>query len=153
MDVSSTEGFTPDDFTLYRCPRATCKGSSPNSGKSAQAACWSAVNLTSCDGDDLLCSDGAKGPLCGACDDGYLYSLTKRVCVECGSYGRPAIAFLAVLAFLLAFAVAYIEGLLPEGLELVIDWLLWTFFAPLQMVDSGTTRIIWSTLQIISSVS
>jgi hypothetical protein len=60
MDTHALKSFAGASVDIYRCPRLTCKGSTPE-----HSACWLPDNITTCNRDELLCTNGATGPLCG----------------------------------------------------------------------------------------
>jgi hypothetical protein len=78
---------------IYRCQRNTCKGAAEESGEVHDEACWigggnHSSTSTNCDPDELLCTPGAGGPLCGSCLSGYVYFETTRLCTDCEELGR-----------------------------------------------------------------
>ena len=59
------------DLTVH-----SARGSSRRRLAKDQAFCWTLRNYTNrgqCDMDEMQCSDGAMGPLCGACEEGYFF--------------------------------------------------------------------------------
>ena len=146
VDIHSME----ERLKLFRCPRLTCKGSSPES-----STCWES-NVTSCDADKLLCAQGSSGPLCGSCEPGFVYSSSTLTCVSCtGSLEAILVPFFSVLAVVGLAAALYTEHLTLPG------WIMQSWFAGtlrqlfLDVVNnySGQDRVLYSSYQIIASVS
>jgi hypothetical protein len=105
--------------------------------------------VTECDPGELLCTDGAAGPLCGSCLDGFTYSSSERQCAACDvawlSAGVLLGALLAAGCIVLALRSGRVR--LPGCLER--SWLV----GAMRSVDSGTTRVVWGTYQIVQSVT
>ena len=135
------------DIDLYSCPRLTCRGSRPTNA----SACWNAANFSRCDFDAVLCRTGAKGPLCGACSDGYIYSSTSQTCIGCGdSWGL--VGFFVVV--LLALGVQYVRIHLQKKFVAVVSTRVVAsmknsrFLGTIKCIDSGTFRVCWSNYQV-----
>jgi hypothetical protein len=62
IDTRNELFFRENVFQVYKCFRPTCKGSSPDDEKHK---CWARGNITQCDSDELQCTEGAQGPICG----------------------------------------------------------------------------------------
>jgi len=106
---------------------------------------------------DNICSPGAWGPLCQACDEGWFFDAAKTVtCKECaGSSMFAALpGFMSMLA--LVMIIKY-RGILPlpawlkKILHLKKDPQL-PFVAALSMIPPGQLKVIWSTIQIVQSI-
>jgi hypothetical protein len=74
------------------------------------SACWTfpAYNHSlqyQCDQDDLLCTEGASGPLCGSCTEGYVYRGETKTCSTCGSAKTFAFTVVGIVGGIL-FVVA-----------------------------------------------
>ena len=69
----------------YQCHRKTCKGPGNQLDDERVLACYSGANYSShkCVADELLCTEGAFGIMCGSCKIGYTYSSFSRKCVGC----------------------------------------------------------------------
>jgi len=150
------------------CYRATCIGASLNKSMND---CWgvrddrwsfqtlessngnttnqSGVQTFDCGENRLLCLPGSRGPLCGSCDQGYIYSSTSRVCTSCSAnrvYAAVAIGVClacCVCAFGLYAGYVRLPTWVAESSTVGI----------LRQLDSGMFRICWSTLQIVQSIS
>ena len=144
LSTSSAKDFKAN-LDLYRCPRLTCKGSDPDDYQE----CWTASNISRCSARKLLCVTGAKGPLCGSCVQGFVYSSSQRTCIECGESwifaGSLLGAGLAVGCFVLGLYMGRLT--LPAFLENSV------FAAILRDVDSGTFRVVFNAYQLIQSVA
>ena len=160
---------------IYRCLRSTCTGSNSDvfdddandgggdergeeeeEGRRLAAAfngsCWSieAYDFSwegggRCNQDVLMCSEGAKGPLCNACMDGYTFNSALSSCMPCGS---DATMIPLALASALGFLGLAVLALQWRGVKLDAYLRL----SVLKLVDTGTLKILWSTMQIVSSV-
>jgi hypothetical protein len=175
-----TEGYWIDrskteyaDAT-HRCIRNSCKGGvkeensddRPASAavnrrlQSAQATsitaleCWSFENYTAkssnCAADELLCKKGAGAVLCGSCDADFFYSSTSLTCERCTAVSAMHAWLLlagagAIYIFYAAVQKGYVP--LPEWIESL--WIIAMF----SNIDSGCFKIIFSSYQIIRSVS
>jgi hypothetical protein len=150
---------------IYKCPRSTCSPTPAankkrsqrrqlgSSGGGAVTGCWNAAEYTShegaCNSDSLLCSHGARGPLCGSCDDGFIYSSAERVCVACGVSQTRVLVAVGVVLFVAFFAVGlrssahhFRQLSLSKWAE--SSWVLGT----LRQIDSGALRVAWSNYQV-----
>ena len=134
-----------EDLNIYRCPRGTCQGSSPDQAGS----CWSAENVTACNPDALMCTVGASGPLCGSCVGGFTYSSAERICVACNVSWVRAGLLLGALALVAGVALALRSGRLAPPAWVLRSWLM----GVMRSVDSGMLRVVWSTYQIVQSVT
>jgi hypothetical protein len=131
---------------VHKCSRNTCKGVNPDN-----SSCWNmagARDFLNCAEEDM-CVAGSFGPLCGACEDQYVYSPANEVCTSCTTHERQAFATVAILTVFSAIAfVLYFEYVkLPEQLKRTY------IVGSLSMVDTGTLRVAYSTYQITSSVA
>ena len=146
MNISQAKYFSSDP-ELFPCARLTCKGSEP-----AASSCWESTdNVTRCDSDELLCTKGARGPLCGSCTDRYFFSPESGECKECGE-SVSAIVIIIVAALLSVVLIgrnctAYFKRRVPRCLRL--SW----FLGILSHVDGGSWKVILSTWQIVLSVA
>ena len=135
---------TSDD--LYQCTRATCKGVDPNN-----SSCWSMSSKPSflqCV-DEEMCLTGSVGPLCGGCQEGYIYSPADTICLSCTAHVRRAVLIVAVMMIITIVAcLMYFEYItIPEQLKK--NYVI----GSLNRVDGGTLRVAYSTYQITSSVA
>ena len=92
-------------LTIFECDFTTCKGS-----PEALQRCWTlaAIQNQSCDGDALLCGEGASGIVCGSCDNGYTFSNFERRCISCNDNGH-VVTRVATAFFMLA-AIIYVTS-------------------------------------------
>jgi serine/threonine protein kinase len=140
---------------IYRCSRNTCRGAAKESGELHDEACWIGggrrlSTSTTCDPDELLCTPGAEGPLCGSCSSGYVYSATTRQCIGCGELGRGGATFaIGVVVVIAIIALAAVTGRIRLPSCIRRSWLV----GPLLQIDSGMARLCWSTFQIIQSAA
>ena len=69
----------------HQCHRKTCKGPGNQLDDERVLACYSGANYSShkCVADELLCTEGAFGIMCGSCKIGYTYSSFSKKCVGC----------------------------------------------------------------------
>ena len=108
---------------------------------------------------DMICADGAEGPLCAACVEGYF--LTDGLCQECSgaSYFDSFLNIMIVAAGgLLVRAFIKNDGIpLPEVLTKKFPWLPEQVQVPLvktlTSIDGGAIKVIYATVQIVTSVS
>jgi hypothetical protein len=63
---------------IFECHKGTCAG-----GGDTDSRCWTTANYSKCDADELQCSEGATGILCGACEAKFTYNKINNACVEC----------------------------------------------------------------------
>ena len=116
--------------------------------------CWSLGNFTSdsgdCQADELLCKEGSHSALCGSCADEYYFSATSRTCESCsgGSMVNMWI-FAAVVTTILTFYLA-----MRNGYVVVPEWIsnMW-IVGMVSNIDSGCFKVLFSSYQIIQSVS
>jgi len=150
------------------CYRATCTGASQNE---STYDCWgvdddrwsfqtlessggttanqSIAQTFNCDQNDLLCLTGARGPLCGSCDHGYIYSSSSRICTTCTTNRKYAIIALGI-----CFACCACAFSLSAGYLRLPNWVVESSTVGiLRQLDSGMFRICWSTLQIVQSIT
>ena len=128
---------------IYRCTRGTCKGASHSS---TWDACWTrgAFHNSTCNEDKILCTTGASGPLCGVCDEGYTFSSSQKVCINCES-AKSILTLEFVVCVLILVAILVLLIVTKRHPH------LWSRFVVL--FDKGKGKVLWSNLQIVSSVS
>jgi len=131
---------------LYQCYRATCSGVDPNN-----STCWSLSgkgNFLQCV-DEEMCLTGSVGPLCGGCQEGYVYSPTDSICVSCTAHVQRAVFLVAaIIVITVAACLIYFEFItFPEMLKK--NYIIGSLYK----VDGGTLRVAYSTYQITSSVA
>jgi hypothetical protein len=156
-----TEGFWVDyrearfATAVHQCTRNTCKGAAKENSNSRTTAqkCWNLVNFTKSSGDcrydDLLCTKGSRDVLCGSCDDGFYFSATSNTCERCsGSMVNTWIFVLGVGAGSALYLAA------RKGYVAVPGWIssLW-IVGMVRNIDSGCFKVLFSSYQIIQSVS
>jgi len=105
-----------------------------------------------------ICSPGAWGPLCQACEDGWFFDAAETVtCQECESSSMFASlpSFMAMVG--LVMLIKY-RGIIPlpkvvkKVLRLKKDPQV-PFVAALSMIPPGQLKVIWSTIQIVQAIS
>ena len=143
---------------VFRCPRQTCTGASEEQPGGRRLtvgdSCWAkrsyspGSNLT-CNADELLCTTGAAGPLCGSCVEGYSYSSSTLTCIECNDAGFHAALVIGACLVLGALALALFAGRLKVPAWLSRSWPVQT----LRQIDGGALRVCWATYQVAQSVS
>ena len=107
---------------------------------------------------DNICSPGAWGPLCQACDEGWFFDAAKTVtCKECeGSSMFAALpGFLAMIGVIMIIkyrGVLPLPASLKKILHLKKDPQL-PFVAALSHIPPGQLKVIWSTIQIITAIA
>ena len=147
MDTSKAEYFDSDP-EIFSCVRVTCKGSSP-----FESTCWASPDsASSCDPDQLLCTPGAQGPLCGSCMNGFYFSPQSGECLECGKLSASVMGIVVVASLLLvplAFGrlIVYFKGHVPRWLRLK------GLLGFLKHIDAGTLKVVLGTYQIIQTVA
>ena len=104
-----------------------------------------------------ICSPGAWGPLCQACEDGWFFDAAKEItCQKCESSSILASlpSFMAMIG--LVMLIRY-RGVIPlpaavkKVLRLKRDPQV-PFVAALSMIPPGQLKVIWSTIQIVQAV-
>ena len=134
---------------IYLCIRKTCAGAAKEGGLVFEPECWTPQALdaptSSCSADDLLCTRGAHGRLCGSCLDGFEFSSMSQQCESCPSnlWVYPTI-FLAV-----GVAVAVLASLVYTG-TLVIPPIIResSLFGLFRVADAGSVKVLFSTYQV-----
>jgi hypothetical protein len=134
---------------VYRCIFDTCTGFDPVQELDHRAMdCWTMTgfNRSFCEGDQMMCSEGSTGPLCGTCIKGYHYDSGDRRCKNClssiSSFVNISLFLLAMFGFIAAVNIW--ERVAHNNLAFIVT----TFF---QNMESGTLKVIWVTYQIIVS--
>lgn len=139
LSTTSANDFE-GDLDLYRCPRLTCKGSKPDSSE-----CWQSTNISKCDADALLCHTGARGPLCGSCSEGFLYSSSLQKCVGCGeSWGLVGFIALVIIAVAVQATKIRLQKTFVSvvGTQLIETVKYSRFWGTARQIDSGTFRVL-----------
>mmetsp|Transcript_31113 Transcript_31113/g.40023 ORF Transcript_31113/g.40023 Transcript_31113/m.40023 type:complete len:405 (-) Transcript_31113:1385-2599(-) len=129
---------------LYRCTRDTCIGGGNHS------FCWTlhGFNNTQCyENSALQCSEGSFGPLCGSCEQGYVYSVTSRTCDSCNEETKVFTYLIMTGLFILLLMMVMFSNLDEEH-----QWKQ-RFRGLIRYVDSGSLKVLWVTSQIIVSSS
>jgi len=96
-----------------------------------------------CDADALLCTEGAIGPLCGSCDQDYVYRGETKTCVACGSAKKFAFTALGVAGAAVVALIVLAAGYRHKN----------PVSQFIKSMDSGSLKVLWVTYQIIMSVS
>jgi len=107
------------------------------------------IGVTWDDDDGLaVCSEGSGGPLCAACESSWFPDSKTLKCEECAaSTVFDAVINIAILisASLIVLGPRYMKQ--KFGYQIHIP-----FFKSLGCLDSGSLKVIWSTIQIVSSI-
>ena len=136
---------------IYPCHRLACTGAAAQTNGTN---CWAVeaynsssklFSLENCESDSLLCLRGSGGPLCGSCMDGFTFNSAISICVECtDSTNTTPIIVMSILGFIfVGVAVLHFRGIklrcsaMPNIPCLSI----------LMHIDTGTLKILWSTMQ------
>ena len=112
-----------------------------------------------CDPNALLCTKGAIGPLCGSCSDGYTFNSALSLCVECGSSSNTSPIYVACGLLVALSTAALLKKALKRrnggghGAVAVTGFFLKPIFRVLRQVDKGQLKVVYSTLQIVSTIS
>jgi len=104
-----------------------------------------------------ICSPGAWGPLCQACDDGWFFDAAAVTCQECESSSMfaslPSFMAMVGLAMLIKYrGVIPLPKVIKKVLHLKKDPQV-PFVAALSMIPPGQLKVIWSTIQIVQAIS
>jgi hypothetical protein len=127
----------------------------------ALSKCFLLSNFTSkaCS-DSVVCTAGSTGPLCGACKVGWTYNSSQRKCTLCGQSTTWLQAFgilvaaLLVLGFFWHIRSGYLH--IPQKLRFLAKGkseVQVPFVGMFLSMDSGALKVLFSTLQIVMSVS
>lgn len=132
--------------TMYECTGDSCRGAK------GPDDCWAPAAYKNqskhCKSDTLQCRHGASGPICGSCRRGFYFASFEARCRECSEWWVEAIVPAAGLLLFFLAALVYTGWIeIPECLR------NWFAFGVLRHVDSGSTRIVFSTYQILHSIS
>jgi len=167
---------------IYKCNRATCNDVSIDNSNAQRrrlseldherdepfasrrlslADCFLLANFSSdaCP-DSVVCTAGSIGPLCGACKVGWTFNASKRRCTLCSESATW------LQAFGLLFGTVFIGGLLwnMRSGYLYIPLVFRAFtggkselkvplMGMLCSIDSGALKVLFSTFQIVMSVT
>jgi len=130
------------------------------------------LDLPQCTEHRLMCTHGSVGPLCGACEEGYVFSSSARLCVSCSQ----SVTFIPslILGIILLVAVTMRSALLKvrkkgrhEPLRQRLSRLCPALFSdvpsggstklknknPFRHLDRGMLKVAWATFQILSTIS
>jgi len=145
---------------LYVCTRSTCIG-----GQAINASCFAGDKAypdyddrkegtaipPGCadppEGTSLLCSEGARGYLCGSCSQGYIYRSEQRECVVCEDAANVTLLVLSITAFV---AIAGFVLLRTRNTPFVQDS---SAYKLISNIERGSIKVVWVTAQIIVSIS
>ena len=130
------------------------------------------LDLLQCSEHRLMCTPGSVGPLCGSCEEGFVFSSSARICVNC----KKSITFIPslILGISLIVAVTIRSALLKvrkqgrhEPLRQRLSRLCPALFSdvplgsstkhknknPFRHLDRGMLKVAWATFQILSTIS
>jgi len=116
--------------------------------------CWTAasggsLNKTKCNSDELMCSEGSTGPMCGSCQEKWRYDQTTGQCEKCNEiFWIKALSILSVIVIVIGLTRLSIHGyvICPSRIHR-----LFIFFTT--RIDRGILKVLWSTYQIVQSIS
>jgi len=144
---------------IHKCQRSTCTKNrymlSNLSSTEESSSCWIAnqssfvfnydMNNHKCGSTKLLCLEGAEGPLCGSCKEGYLYSSETNSCKSCND-SRFKTSTYVIMGFIIVLGctviVIYFSGQKFQDAKKFLSGF-----------DSGSLKVLWVTYQIIMSCS
>jgi hypothetical protein len=146
---------------IYKCPRETCVPSEQQLGRVLKetapqdvSPCWDMAAYTDasssehgpCDPNTLMCFPGSNSPLCGSCDEEFIYSSAERVCVACGEAQTRSVAIVfAALGVVVVAAAMFFSGAYRHFSEWVVCSTLTQIAG---QVDSGALRVAWANYQV-----
>ena len=130
------------------------------------------LNLQQCADVRLMCTRGSIGPLCGACEEGFVFSTSVRNCVSC----KKSTTFISplCLGIFIILVIALRSALLKvrkqgrhEPLRQRLSRLCPTLFFdvsfgsraklrnrnPFRHIDRGMLKVAWATFQILNTIS
>jgi hypothetical protein len=133
---------------------------------------YTQLMLPQCADFRLMCKHGSVGPLCGACEEGFVFSTSVRHCVNC----KKPISFIPplILGILLILALVMRSALIKarkqrrhEPLRKRLSRLCPTLFSdaplsskakhktwnPFRHLDRGMLKVSWATFQILNTIS
>jgi hypothetical protein len=131
------------------------------------------LDLPQCAYYQLMCTHGSVGPLCGACEEGYVFSSSARLCVNCQKLMIFVPPLLVGIFLILALAMrsAMFKGR-AKGLRncmiLRIHRICPAVFCEVASIskqtnlktkthfwhfDRGMLKVAWATFQILSTIS
>jgi len=129
--------------SIYKCARGTCHRNSFNS------TCWDNTEFdnSDCVSDDMQCSDGAGGPLCGSCLDGHVFQAVSNTCDDCDGVQFTSYLSIGIILFLFLIVVIYFATGDRFG---ILEWEPVRF---LLNIERGSLKVLWVTYQIVVSSS
>jgi hypothetical protein len=151
--------------SIYKCARATCNVQTTDDDAArrrllSSVDCDTFANFTSaeCQDASLTCVTGSTGPLCGACKEGYTFSAALSRCDLCGGawYQVIIVVSVGVVAAVLLWTMRSGTITVPQFAQKQFN-LAPTLPIPIigviASIDSGALKLLWSTFQIVQSVS
>ena len=130
------------------------------------------LDLPQCTEHRLMCTQGSVGPLCGSCDNGFVFSTSSRLCINCQ---RPITfvpllmlgIFLVVVMVLWCILLEARKNGLNEAHFQKLHHICRAFFLDFvynsrtktktknlfRHLDRGMLKVAWVTFQILSSIS
>jgi len=151
---------------MYKCPRETCVPQTSTASEKSLASgadgedesCWDIAAYSAegfddddgsaCASDNLLCKKGARGALCGSCEETYIYSSAERVCIACDKSHVFALVLGGTAAGVaLAAGSLYYSG----ALQRLPGWVAGSpVVGVMRQIDSGAIRVAWANYQVLS---
>lgn len=135
---------------IYPCSRATCGGAKHLNA--TELSCWEATSYGNddCSSDTIQCNEGAAGPLCGYCLEGFVYNALTRTCSACAHAQTSGFVLFGVLLGCVVIAIALQTGAVSVPLSLQDSWLLGVMR---ELNKTGVSRVLVATYGIVQSVS
>ena len=100
----------------------------------------------------ILCSPGARGPLCGSCGPEHYFNAIEHTCSKCSSSRKNSIIVVVSVAGFAFIATFTIFVFLKSGRQLprLLKHLMSAFVNVDKISLSGTWRIAYVTFQVLS---
>jgi hypothetical protein len=119
---------------LYECARDTCKGGDLNS------SCWELSEFNhshaTCKDDNAMqCSEGAGGPLCGACLEGYVYRGADNSCGVCETVQLESYVLVGSIMVVIIASLVYLQS--GDQFEIRKHFLVQYLFS----IDTGSLKV------------
>jgi hypothetical protein len=152
---------------VYKCPRpevcisqsvvTNSSGTSRRLSIPSVCALLKNYNSTQC-ASTLSCAEGSTGPLCGACEDHWRYSSVSKRCEPCSQVLNWFEAFtmivLVVILVIIVFTIRSGDVPVPKSLQSVFGKQIHIpLIGIIYHIERGTLKVLWTTFQIIQSVS
>mmetsp|Transcript_30960 Transcript_30960/g.39864 ORF Transcript_30960/g.39864 Transcript_30960/m.39864 type:complete len:154 (+) Transcript_30960:1210-1671(+) len=103
-----------------------------------------------CNEDNLMCSEGARGPLCSSCEDGYYYSAADLKCFSCSSSTMSEGEIVSIVLCLFII-ISFIFIRFHHIHQIITNNKIFLFLNELRR--NGSLTILLATYQIIQSIT